>query len=327
MVALKMEHGQDNNHDTVLQSHEVIYRGYRCNTPPPAPSLSMVFGANKSFNFRWSATDNTDYYQLLEDADGQSGFQTVGEDIAQKIDSIGHQVPLYKRLNARYRLRSCNSMACCESSTLNIRAMTTQINQSIGYIKPANLSFDDQFGQALSLSGDGKTLAIGALYDDQNDLSSYHEDLESYAFDSGAVYLYRLQQGAWAFHYYLKASNTGAGDRFGAAVQLNENGSVLIVGAPKEDSNGSSEDNDEADAAGAAYVFELDEDSIHWQQTGYLKAGSPSNDDDFGHAVSLNRQGNLLAVAAPGKDGGQVYTFQRGTGSMATTEHSASRSL
>jgi hypothetical protein len=56
---------------------------------------------------------------------------------------------------------------------------------------------------------------------------------------------------------YIKASNTGAGDRFGWSVALS--GDTLAVGAIFEASNAAGIDGNQADngtsAAGAVYVF------------------------------------------------------------------------
>jgi hypothetical protein len=56
---------------------------------------------------------------------------------------------------------------------------------------------------------------------------------------------------------YLKTSNTGAGDGFGRSVALS--GDTLVVGAPREDSNATRVNGDQANNlahdSGAAYVF------------------------------------------------------------------------
>ena len=59
---------------------------------------------------------------------------------------------------------------------------------------------------------------------------------------------------------YLKASNTGAGDRFGWSIAAF--GDRVIVGAPNEDSSSTGVNgaggNDSATNSGAAYVFRLE---------------------------------------------------------------------
>jgi hypothetical protein len=90
---------------------------------------------------------------------------------------------------------------------------------------------------------------------------------------------------ALAQEAYRKASNTDAGDRFGAAVALD--GERLVVGAPAE--------------AGAVYVFGRDPDGT-WVQEAYLKAEEPDAFDAFGTAVAID--GDTIVVGAPGEASG-----------------------
>jgi hypothetical protein len=60
----------------------------------------------------------------------------------------------------------------------------------------------------------------------------------------------------WSQQAYLKASNTGAGDRFGGSVSVS--GDTVVVGAYLEDSSTTgvnSTPNESASNSGAAYVF------------------------------------------------------------------------
>jgi hypothetical protein len=86
---------------------------------------------------------------------------------------------------------------------------------------------------------------------------------------------------------YLKASNTGPGDRFGYAVSVS--GDTVIVGANREDSNASSVDGDQADNSlqdcGAAYIFVRS--GTKWTQQAYLKASNPGAGDNFAYGVSI----------------------------------------
>lgn len=95
---------------------------------------------------------------------------------------------------------------------------------------------------------------------------------------------------------YLKASNTGVGDRFGYSVSLS--GDTLAVGAIGEDSNatgvnGSQSDNSES-GSGAVYIFTRS--GRTWSQQAYLKSSNTGARDNFGYSVSLS--GDTLAVGA-----------------------------
>ncbi len=100
---------------------------------------------------------------------------------------------------------------------------------------------------------------------------------------------------------YLKASNTGASDRFGYSISLSGDGTTLAVGANTEDSNATGIDGDQTDNSaedsGAVYLFTRT--GTTWVQQAYFKASNSGGGDYFGTAVSLSNDGNTLAVGAP----------------------------
>jgi trimeric autotransporter adhesin len=99
---------------------------------------------------------------------------------------------------------------------------------------------------------------------------------------------------------YLKASNTGAGDRFGQGVALSADGSTVAVGAFLEASRGANPDDNSAQDAGAVYVFART--GSGWAQQKYIKAANAGPDDWFGWSVALSADGSMLAVGAPSED-------------------------
>jgi len=167
------------------------------------------------------------------------------------------------------------------------------------YIKASNADAGDRFGYSVALSGD--TLAVGAPGEDSNATGVNDEDGQSddSAFGSGAVYVFTRTGDTWTQQAYIKASNTGEFDNFGARVALS--GDTLAVGAPDEDSNatgvndpdGQSDDN--AFDSGAVYVFTRTGDT--WTQQAYIKASNTDADDQFGRSVAIS--GDTLAVGAP----------------------------
>ncbi|VAW99558.1 probable outer membrane secretion protein -Rhodobacter capsulatus, partial [hydrothermal vent metagenome] len=117
------------------------------------------------------------------------------------------------------------------------------------YVKASNTEAADSFGSAVSLSGDGNTLAVGAQQEGNS--------------SSGAVYVFSHSGGIWSQESYVKASTIGAADRFGYAISLSGDGNTLAVGAFREDSaatdintGGSTSDADNsASHAGAVYLY------------------------------------------------------------------------
>ena len=105
---------------------------------------------------------------------------------------------------------------------------------------------------------------------------------------------------------YLKASNAGASDEFGASVAVD--GNMVVVGAPQESSNGAGGPTDNsADSAGAAYVFVRS--GATWSQQAYLKPSNAEAGDRFGESVAVDEDaagGPTVVVGAFGEDSNGV---------------------
>jgi hypothetical protein len=267
---------------------------------PGTPILDLSFSEVKRFDFSWAAVQGAEYYQVLEspalgEPYGQLGGSVVGE-------SVSFEMPLHLRWQASYVLRACNAAGCTDSAAVDIVASMVE---AIGYLKASNTDADDGFGWSLALSGDGNTLAVGAIGEDSSATGidgGQADDSASYA---GAVYvLVRDGLGSWSQQAYVKASNTDAGDYFGTSVALSEDGNTLAVGATGEDSNatgiGGNQASNISSYPGAAYVF-IRDGAGTWSQQAYMKASNTGADDQFGTSVALSENGSTLAVSAPGE--------------------------
>ncbi len=95
---------------------------------------------------------------------------------------------------------------------------------------------------------------------------------------------------------YVKASNTGAGDRFGFPVAIS--GDTMVVGAYAEDSNATGVNGNQSDNSapnsGAVYVFVRS--GTNWSQQAYLKASNTGVGDNFGISVAIS--GDTVVVGA-----------------------------
>ncbi len=173
------------------------------------------------------------------------------------------------------------------------------------YVKASNTDEEDYFGYAFDLSGDGDTLAVGATYEGSG-ATGINGDQGNTLPSAGAVYVFTRTGGAWSQQAYIKASNTGFGDRFGDKMELSGNGDTLVVGAPYEDSGAaginSDQSDDSANNAGAAYVFVRANDT--WSQQAYLKASNADEGDLFGLSLALSEDGDTLAIGAPHEESG-----------------------
>ena len=175
------------------------------------------------------------------------------------------------------------------------------------YIKASNADSIDQFGESVSISADGNTFAVGARNEDSASTNGAQSDNSNV--DSGAVYVFQFNSNAWTQQAYIKASNTGVGDQFGSIVSLSKDGNTLAVGAPTEDSSSTGvnapQNNSNGDS-GAVYVFRRNGNV--WTQQAYIKASNPGVSDQFGWSVSLNGDGNTLAIGSIGEDGSSTST-------------------
>ncbi|MBA3393804.1 MAG: FG-GAP repeat protein [Deltaproteobacteria bacterium] len=170
------------------------------------------------------------------------------------------------------------------------------------YVKASNAEAGDNFGDAVALSGDGVTLAVGAWSEDSAAIGPGADPTSNAALESGAVYVFTRSPTAWSQQIYLKASNTNASDNFGIQVALSLTGNQLAVAATGESSGviGNPLDNSQVQA-GAVYTFTRA--GTAWVQDGYVKASNVDGGDFFGYAIALSADGLTLAVTAEGEDG------------------------
>ncbi len=168
------------------------------------------------------------------------------------------------------------------------------------YIKASNTEAVDQFGWSVALSADGDTLVVGAIGEDSNATGIGGDQNDNSASNSGAVYVFTRTNTAWTQQAYVKASNAGAGDRFGWSVALSVDGDTLAVGAFNEESNatgiGGDQNDNSASNSGAVYVFTRT--GADWTQQAYIKASNTDAGDQFGYSVALSAVGDTLAVGA-----------------------------
>jgi len=154
-----------------------------------------------------------------------------------------------------------------------------------------------RFGQSVSLSGNGSTVAVGAPHNDDGGV------------DAGQVRTFRWDGSSWTqLGDALNGEDTWdrwLNDKFGYSVSLSGDGSAVAVGSPY---NGKKY----RPQMGQVRTFRWDGSS--WTQLGDALNGK-STCDNFGYSVSLSGDGSTVAVGAPknndgGVDAGQVRTFR-----------------
>jgi hypothetical protein len=127
------------------------------------------------------------------------------------------------------------------------------------YVKASAPGMGDRFGEDLTLSADGSTMAVAAYAEDSAATGIGGNQADETASSAGAVYLF-TRATTWSQASYIKASNTGMNDAFGFSIALSADASTLAVGAYLESSAATGVGGNEADntagASGAVYVFQ-----------------------------------------------------------------------
>ncbi|MDG1046425.1 MAG: T9SS type A sorting domain-containing protein, partial [Bacteroidia bacterium] len=149
---------------------------------------------------------------------------------------------------------------------------------------------NDQSGKSVSLSSDGTKVAIGANRNDGNGT------------DAGHVRVYEYSSGSWS-QLGSDIDGEAAGDYFGSAVSLSDDGTILAVGAIFNDGTGTN--------AGQARIYRYSGSS--WSQLGSDIDGEAAG-DFFGKAVSLSGDGTKLGIGANrnsgnGTNAGSIRTY------------------
>jgi hypothetical protein len=186
------------------------------------------------------------------------------------------------------------------------RTGTTWTQQA--YIKASNtgkanegtlVGDGDQFGFSLALSGDGNTLAVGAISEDSAAQQINGDQKNDSAQSAGAVYVYTRTGSTWAQQAYVKSANVGAGDGLGFSVALSFDGNTLAAAAFDEDGGGrgiNPPDNTESQNSGALYVFTRQNGM--WSQQAYIKGSRGETSDGFGFATAISDDGNTIALGS-----------------------------
>lgn len=175
------------------------------------------------------------------------------------------------------------------------------------YVKSSYFKAELRFGETIALSGDGKTLAVGATSDSlelsgvtKYMASSMPECLQFYpssmssisstsstsssssssssssnsnssyngGVNSGSVHIFIRREDGWMQQSYLKNSNAQPGDSFGTSIAISTDGNTIVVGAIGEDSQAKGVNGNQADNS----CFYPDKDGLYVFDLGCAKA-------------------------------------------------------
>ena len=137
----------------------------------------------------------------------------------------------------------------------------------------------DNFGSYISMNSDGDRVAIGAVDNDGNGSNSGH------------VRVFSWNGSSWT-QLGSDIDGEAAGDGFGKSVSMNSDGNTVAIGASNNDGNGGN--------SGHVRIF-------NWNGSNWVQLGSDIDgeaaDDRSGYSVSLNADGNTVAIGAYSNDG------------------------
>jgi hypothetical protein len=138
----------------------------------------------------------------------------------------------------------------------------------------------DKSGSTVCLNSDGTILAIGAPFNDENEIDSGHT----------RVYSWDFNNEKWT---QLGQDIDGESGQSGTSLALNAVGDILAIGAEFNS------DNDEYDSyAGHVRIYKWNPDISLWIKIGKDIDGDIANERS-GYSVSLNALGNIVAVGSP----------------------------
>ena len=133
----------------------------------------------------------------------------------------------------------------------------------------------DKSGSALAMSSDGNVIAIGGPWNDGNGAFSGH------------VRVYRYINEDWE-QLGFDIDGEANDDNSGSALAMSSDGSVIAIGAPKNDGNGNN--------SGHVRVYANNGNDL-WIQLGSDIDGESAS-DYFGRAVSMSSDGSRIAIGA-----------------------------
>lgn len=153
----------------------------------------------------------------------------------------------------------------------------------------------DRFGTAVSLSGDGKVLAVGSP-----------QSSTVMGIRSGSVYIFHRSGEVWTMAAKMVGNDTTTGDELGSAVAIDASGTSLVVSSLYDN-------NMFGVASGSAYIFYRSPAS-GWTFLSKLVSNNSTANSGFGNTVAITERGAFVAVGASAQShtvssAGLVYWF------------------
>jgi len=219
--------------------------------------------------YEWSGSK---WIQLGTDIDGEAAGDGLGFSVS--ISSDGNRVAIGARFNDGNGI---------DAGHVRIYEWTGSNWIQLGADIDGEAS-RDFFGSTVSISSDGKRVAIGAANNTGNGNSAGH------------VRIYEWTGSTWV-QLGADIDSEAAGDESGFSVSISSEGNRVAIGAPGNDGNGN--------YSGHVRIYEWT--VSNWVQLGADIDGEAAGDES-GESVSISSDGNRVAIGAPYNDGNGNYS-------------------
>jgi len=181
----------------------------------------------------------------------------------------------------------------CTSYALGLSKMEGLFRQEGNKIIGSPTCSNCQQGTAVSISDDGNTAVIGALF-----AGSTGSEV------TGGAYVYqRSAQGNWNQQGpALLALDANSGSVFGFEVAINGDANTILIGAPNDTAVGNS-------SVGAVFVFNLASDGTWSEKAKLVGKSILGGNANQGTSVGLSQNGKVVCSGGPGDGSGAGATW------------------
>lgn len=141
-----------------------------------------------------------------------------------------------------------------------------------------------RFGETIALSGDGKTLAVGATSDTlgRSGVVNFNSSVSS-----------STSSRSECFEYYPSSSSSTSSSSSVSSSSSSKSSTTSSSSSSTSSYKGGS-------GSGAVYIFRLKDTG--WDEESHVKASNAQESDAFGTSIALSTDGNTMAVGAIGDD-------------------------
>lgn len=154
-----------------------------------------------------------------------------------------------------------------------------------------------QLGESVAVSGDGKTIVAGEPWANNG---------------KGKVHIFTEANGIWSEVAVLTDVNNGDNSYFGNAVDVNSDGTVIVIGA-------NCGTNSKTTNGGIVYIYRKETSAYNLKYK--VDTDSTEPNQNFGYSLSLSSDGQtLLACSFISLNAGTGYIFNLGTSTYTKVE-------